>query len=74
VIGDIFSGFNFLYQNLGYLIDGFPMVLGWIKDNYITSPDGILAFDLIALALRAVYALLISFFLIEFISGRVFTD
>jgi hypothetical protein len=29
---------------------------------------------LIALALRAVYALLISFFLIEFISGRVFTD
>jgi hypothetical protein len=74
VIGDIFGGFNFLWQAIGYLIDGFPCLLTWISDSYITEPSGQLAFAVITNVLRAVYALLITLFLIEFISGRVFTD
>jgi len=74
MIGDIFAGFNFLIQDIGYLIDGFPTLLTFIRNTYITYPSGQLTFDIIANALRAVYALLISLFLIEFISGRVFTD
>ena len=74
MIGDIFGGFNFLIQDIGYLMDGFPVLLLQLRDTYITDQAGIDAFDVIANALRAVYALLISIFLIEFISGRVFSD
>jgi hypothetical protein len=74
VIGDIFSGLGFLWQNIQYIVDGLPMFLNWIKDSYITDPDGQLAFDVISNAIRAVYALLIAIFVIEFISGRYISD
>jgi hypothetical protein len=74
VIGDIFAGFSFLYQNLQYLIDGLPKLLDYINTSYIVDAQGQLAFNVIAGALRAIYALLICIFLIEFISGRVMSD
>jgi hypothetical protein len=74
VIGDIFAGFGFLWQNIQYLVDGLPMFLNWIKTSYIVDPTAQLAFDVIANAIRALYALLIAIFLIEFISGRIITD
>ena len=74
MIGDIFAGFNFLWQNIKWIVDGFPTLLEYIKDSYVTEASGRLAFDVIANALRAVYALLISVFLIEFISGRNVSD
>jgi hypothetical protein len=73
LIGDIFAGFNFFWQILGYLIDGFPTLLVWVGDT-IGSAEGQLAFTIIANIVRAVQALLIATFIIEFISGRVFTD
>ncbi len=74
IIGDIFAGFQFLIGNIRYLVDGFPSLLTYLKDSYITDASGRLAFDIIANVLRAVFALLISVFLIEFISGRLFHD
>jgi hypothetical protein len=74
VIGDIFSGLGFLWQNIQYIVDGLPMFLNWIKTSYISDPNGQLAFDVIANAIRAVYALLIAIFAIEFISGRYISD
>ena len=74
VIGDIFGGFLYLTQNIQFLIDGLPQLLNFIKDSYITDPSGQLAFDIIANALRAIYAFLICLFLVEFISGRYFTE
>lgn len=74
MIGDIFAGFNFLYQNLGYLIDGLPILLNWLKDSFIVDPTARLAFDILANALRAIFALLISIFLIEYIGGRIISD
>jgi len=74
VIGDIFGGFNFMFTAIGYLIDGFPVLLTWIKDSYITDYAAQVTFDVIANVLRAVYALLTTIFIIEFISGRVFSD
>lgn len=74
MIGDIFAGFNFMVQNLGYLIDGVPTLLTHIRNTYITDADGQFAFDTIANVIRCIYALLISMFLIEFISGRPVTD
>jgi hypothetical protein len=74
IIGDIFSGFSFLWQCIGYLIDGFPTLLVWIGDSLIPSAEGQAAFTIIANVIRAAQALLIVTFLIEFISGRVFTD
>ena len=40
VVGDIFAGFNLMYQNIGYLIDGFPILLSYVKDAYIVEPAG----------------------------------
>ena len=74
LIGDIFAGFQFLTRNLAFLFDGFPMLLTWIADSYITDAGAYAAFTVITWVLRAIYALLISIFLIEFISGRVFSD
>lgn len=74
VIGDIFSGFNFLVQDFGYLIDGLPTLLTYLRNTYITDSTGMTVFDIIANTLRAVYALLMCVFLIEFFSGRIFSD
>lgn len=74
IIGDIFGGLGFLYQNIQYIIDGLPKFLLWIENSYITDASGRLAFEVIANAIRALYAILITMFVIEFISGRIFTD
>lgn len=74
IIGDIFSAFQFLVRNLQFLLDGFPMFLTWISDTYITTAEGALAFAVISNVLRAVYAILMFFFIIEFISGRPVSD
>jgi hypothetical protein len=74
IVGDIFAGFNFLWQNIQYLVDGLPMLLTLIGDTYITDATGLLAFNVVANVLRGIFALLISMFLVEFISGRIFSD
>lgn len=74
VIGDIFGGFGFLWQTLGYMLDGFPTLITWIGDSFITNPEGQTAFWILANMLRAIQAILITMFIIEFISGRIWTD
>lgn len=74
MIGDIFAGFNFLWQNIAYMVDGFPALLNYFDYTFITTSDGHVAFLIIENMLRAVYAILFVMFLIEFISGRIFTD
>ena len=74
IIGDIFSGLGFLWQNIQYIVDGLPMFLNWIKDSYITDTAAKTAFDVITGVIRAIYALLIAIFAIEFISGRYMSD
>ena len=74
VVGDIFGGFLFLTHNIQFLIDGLPSLLTYFEHAYITDPNAQLAFEVIAGILRAIYAFLIAMFLIEFISGRIFTE
>lgn len=74
VIGDIFSGFHFLFTNFYYLIDGFPMLLTWMSDTYIVDASAKTAFFVITNVMRALFAILMSIFVIEFISGRYATD
>lgn len=74
MIGDIFAGFNFLWQNIQYMVDGFPILLNYFDYTFITDETGHLAFLTVTNALRALYAVLFSMFLIEFISGRIWTD
>lgn len=74
VIGDIFAGFSFIYQNIQYLIDGLPKLLDYISQTYIIDAGAQQAFWVISNALRAIYALLATVFLIEFISGRQWSD
>jgi hypothetical protein len=74
VIGDIFGGFMFLTQNIQFLIAGLPTFLTYISNTYITDPTAQLSFQVIAVAITAIYLFLIGMFFVEFISGRVFTD
>jgi len=74
IIGDIFSAFNFLFQNIQYLLDGFPMFLGWVSDTYIIDATARSSFTIIQNVLRAIYAILMSILVVEFIGGRYFTD
>jgi len=74
VIGDIFSGLQFLVTNFLYLIDGFPIFLNWISDTYVFDSATQNALGYIIWALRGIYAVMMSILVIEFISGRVMTD
>ena len=74
IIGDIYGGLTFLWNNIKYIVDGLPMLLDWIRDSYITEAVGRTAFDVIAGAIRAIYAFLIAIFVIELISGRYMSD
>jgi len=74
LIGDIFSGLNFLWSNFVYLIDGFPQFLNWISDTYVLDAGTQNALNYIVWALRGLYAMMIGILVIEFISGRVLTD
>lgn len=69
-LGDVFSMFQLAFQNIKYLLDGFPQFLYWIRDSYITDPQGLTAFDLIANVFRAVYAVMAFWFVADYISGR----
>lgn len=74
IVGDIFAGFSFLYQNIQYIVDGLPRFMDWISASFIQDSTAQAAFLVIANALRAIYAFLIAMFVVEFISGRVFSD
>lgn len=74
IVGDIFSGLYFLAINWQYLIDGFPIFLDWVSDSFITDASAKAAFDIIANALRAIFAILMAIWFIEFIAGRYVTQ
>lgn len=74
IVGDIISGLNFLWRYVRMLIDGFPALIESIGMAVIPDASGQVAFSIIAWALRGVFYLLMSIFIIEFISGRVLVD
>lgn len=77
LIGDLLSGFYFFVTDiLPFMLDGFPMLLTWIANTYIAERDvaSYSAFTVIANVLRAVYAVMLAIFVIEFISGRRLPD
>jgi hypothetical protein len=74
LIGDIYSAFQFLTQNLPYLVGGFHLLLVWISDTYITDFGAKVAFGYIIDRFDAIYGILIFIFFIEFIGGRYMTD
>lgn len=74
VIGDIFSGLSFLWRVLPYLIDGFPQFITWLGDTYIRDKATQLVFNIIANVIRAIFAIMMGLFVVEFISGRIMTE
>jgi len=70
ILGDIFSGFYFLFNNWEFLISGLSYVFRWIGDSYLTSPTMQTAFTVIANVILAVYAILMVTFMLYMITGR----
>lgn len=74
IVGDIFSGFQFLLRGLQYLIAGFPMFLSWMGDAFIVDSTALFAYNTIIAVLYAVFSITMAIFVIEFISGRYMTE
>jgi hypothetical protein len=72
LIGDIFNGLIFAWQNIQYILNGLPMFLQWIAGSYITDMAAYNSFMVISYALEAIYGFMIVWFIVSFISGRVF--
>lgn len=74
IIGDIYSAFQFFVVNWRFLIDGFPTFITWVGDMLIVDAGAKWAFIIFANVLRAIYAILMFVFFVEFIGGRYFTS
>jgi len=74
VIDEVFAMFNFLQRNIVFLLDGFPQMLNWISYTFSVDASGQAALNFIAWAWRAVFAITMTFFVIEFVSGRYPSD
>jgi len=74
VIDEVFSMFNFMWRNMVFLLDGFPQMLAWIGYTFSVDADGQAALAFIAWAWRAMFAITMSIFVIEFVSGRYMSD
>jgi hypothetical protein len=74
LIGDIYSGFQFIVQNLPYLAGGLHLLLVWISDTFIVDPAAKAAFGYFIDLFDAIYTVLLFWFFIEFISGRYTSD
>ena len=70
IIGDVFSGIYFFFENWEFLVSGFSYVIRWIGDSYMTSSVMRSAFDLFANGILAVYAIIMATFMIYLITGR----
>ena len=74
VVGDIFSAFQFLTRNLSYLFVGFPTFLAMMGDAFITDPLVKTNYQIVVNWLYAIFAIMMTILLIEFIGGRYMTD
>jgi hypothetical protein len=70
IIGDIFAGFDFLIRNIAFLLGGFPYLLEWFADSFIVDATARISFSVLANCLRGLFAVIGSWFVVEFISGR----
>lgn len=70
ILGDIFSGFYFLFNNWEFLTSGLSYVFRWIGDSYLTDAAMSTAFNAIANVILAVYAILMATFMLYLITGR----
>ncbi len=70
IVGDIFSGVYFFFNNWEFMVSGLSYVLRWIGDSYLTTTASLNAFSAIANVLLAVYAMLMGMFMFYLISGR----
>jgi len=70
VVGDIFSGLHFLSTIVIYLFAGFPIFLYWVGDAFIVDSTARLSYNAFVVVLTALFGVLMSFWMIEFISGR----
>ena len=72
IVGDIFSGVYFFFDNWEFMVSGLSYVFRWIGDSYLTTTAMMTAFDAVANVILAVYAILMAMFMFYLISGRDF--
>ena len=74
IIGDIFGAFYFFFNCIKFLLAGFPIMLWWIGDNFITDPAGRIAYGILITPIIALFAVMMGMYIIEFIGGRYLNE
>lgn len=74
LVGFISSGLTLIFRDIQYLILGFPLFLVWVGNNFILDTVARTAYTYIIGVLVAIFYILMSVYVVEFISGRYHTN
>ena len=70
ILGDIYYGFQTFFRLISYVFVGFPTFLYSLGDNFITDEAGLNAYHAIAGVIGALFFVVMSFYIVWYISGR----
>lgn len=65
---------SIMWRCFTFLIDGFPQMLDWIGGTFVLDADGLAAFEVIKWVWRALFVVTMTFFVLEYVSGRNASD
>jgi len=73
-VGDVFGALMFFFDQITFIVAGFPIFLWDLGAVYITDATGLLVWQAISGTIAAVFVIYMSWFIIQLISGRVMNE
>ena len=74
IVGDVFGALMFFFDQITFIVAGFPIFLWDLGAVYITDATGLLVWQAISGTIAAVFVIYMSWFIIQLISGRVMNE
>lgn len=74
IIGDVFGGFMFFVKQILFIIAGFPIWLYYFGEAFIPTGIGLAVWGVISTVLSIIFGIYTSWFLIQFITGRIINE
>lgn len=71
IVGDIVGALAFMFDQIQFIIIGFPIFLWDLGAVYITDSTGLAVWQAISGTIAAVFAIYMSWFIIQLITGRI---
>lgn len=74
IVGDVFGGLMFLWDQITFIVAGFPIFLWDLGAVYITDATGLFVWQVISGTLAVIFSIYMSWFVIQLITGRVINE